>query len=89
MPASYRTSPEVHALRESVRLHSVLQGHVFRRADLSAWGFDATVVQAMVRKGHWRKIRYGVYADCEIVDVCRALSLLQCSRVASASPEVY
>lgn len=63
MPASYRTSPEVHALRESVRLHSALQGRVFRREDLSAWGFDATVVQAMVRKGHWRKIRYGVYAD--------------------------
>ena len=63
MPNTYRTRPEVQLLRESVRLHSAQQGRVFRREDLSAWGFDATVVPSMVRKGHWRKIRYGVYAD--------------------------
>ena len=63
MPATYRTRTELLALRAGVRLHSAKQGYVFRREDLTAWGFDATVVPSMVRKGHWRKIRYGIYAD--------------------------
>ena len=63
MPATYRTRPELLALRDDVRLHSSKQGYVFRRDDLATWGFDATIVPSMVRKGYWRKIRYGIYAD--------------------------
>ncbi len=65
MPAPYRTPDDTKSLRDTVRLASARQGRVFRRDDLTAWGIDATVVQAMVRKGHWRKIRYGVYADAD------------------------
>jgi len=43
------------------------------------------------RRRGWRaqQAGYGVGAGCEIVDDCRALPLLQRTRVASASPEVY
>ena len=65
MPGANRTAHDTQSLRDSVRLLAAMQGRVFRREDLSTWGHDATVVQAMVRKGHWRKIRYGIYADTD------------------------
>jgi len=65
MPVPNRTAHDTQSLRDDVRLRAALQGRVFRREDLNTWGHDATVVQAMVRKGHWRKIRYGVFADTD------------------------
>ncbi|CAB4969500.1 MAG: DUF559 domain-containing protein [Actinobacteria bacterium] len=65
MPGTYRTAHDTRSLRDTVRLNAARQGRVFRREDLRAWGLDATVVQAMVRKGHWRKMRYGVYVDTD------------------------
>ena len=68
MPTSYRTAFEIQAMRQAVLTRAAAQGGVFRREDLNAWGFDATVLPVMVRRGHWRKLRYGVYADATVLD---------------------
>ena len=70
MSLTNRTAHDTQSLRDAVRLRAARQGRVFRREDLSTWGHDATVVQAMVRKGHWRRIRYGVYVDTDDLRSC-------------------
>lgn len=67
MSRSRRTSAELQALRERVRLLAAAQGGVFRRSDLAAWGLEPTAVLTMRRNGAWVRLHHGVYADRETV----------------------
>jgi hypothetical protein len=64
MPATYRASAELAAIREHVLTRAAAtRGTVFRRSDLKEWGVDPGVIDVMRRRRWWVRLHHGVFVD--------------------------
>lgn len=67
MPPRTRSSSDYAAIRVEVAARASSQANVFTRVDLARWGIDPDICRTMVRRRHWSRLRYGIYADTDSI----------------------